>query len=278
MVGPGARAFLAADCHHAGIKQIAKEFPPRGRFISGHAQGGSDAVGRRARRHRSGNPGQPPGIARGKVGIGGEHRQAVRRRDKPAPPDDQVAIAVAIRRRAKIGRIRAKHRVEQRLGMDHVGIGMVPAEIFERHTVFDRARGKTKPVFKNFRAIWASHRVHRIECHRQARRADRGKIEQRFHQVGIVGDRVDHADHHAADMCVTHDVQIDIGGIDSQPTVDRQRARVDRLGHAFGRGAAIGDVVFDPEIFVGATGVVAGRQDQPAACAIFADHVAGGGR
>ena len=63
------------------------------------------------------------------MGIGGEHRQRVRRSDVQPSPDDQVAVAVAIRRRPEIGRMARHHRLIQRMGVDQIGVGVVTAEI-----------------------------------------------------------------------------------------------------------------------------------------------------
>ena len=48
---------------------------------------------------------------------------------KRAAADDEIAVAVAIRRRAKIGRGRRHREIIEMLGVDEIGIGMMAAEI-----------------------------------------------------------------------------------------------------------------------------------------------------
>jgi hypothetical protein len=214
------------------------------------------------------------------VRIGGEDGETVRRRDKAPAPDDEIAVAIAIGRGADIGRVRRHHQRVEIGGVDQIGVGVVAAEILQRGAMAHRAGGKAQPVFENFDRIRAIDRMHRIERHGEAalaRGADRGEIEQAVHQVGISGNGIDDIDRHAADHDAAQSIEIDIGRVDILPAIDGERACVDRAGHAFGRRAAVGDIIFDPEIFVGPPRIMAGGQDQPTDRAALPDHVAGSG-
>ena len=100
--------------------------------------------------------------------VGGEHRQRVRRRDENALADDQIAVAVAVGCRAEIGRIRAHHLVVELLGVDQVGVGMVAAEIGQRHEVARGARRRAEPAFQDFLGIGPGHGMHGVEGHAEA--------------------------------------------------------------------------------------------------------------
>ena len=129
--------------------------------------------------------------------VGGKQRQRIRRGDEDALADDQVAVAVAVGRRAEIRRVLAHHLVVEMLGVDEVGVGMMAAEIRQRHEVARRALGRAEPVLEDLLAVGAGHRMHGVEAHAEAaceHLADRREVEQRLHQRGIVGDRIDHLD------------------------------------------------------------------------------------
>ena len=78
--------------------------------------------------------------------------------------------------------------------------------------------------------------------------ADRVEIEQRFHQLGIVGDRIDHLDRHARDLDRADPVEIDVGELTVRYWSIDLGAGKDRVGDLFRRGAAVADVVLDAEI------------------------------
>ena len=277
MIRSGAGAFLAADRHHAGIEQVAEEFPARGGFEARDAQRLGHKVGRGAGRHGTGNALQARGIAGCQMGVGGQHRQRIRRGDEAVTADDQVAIAVAIRSCAEIRRIRRHHRFIQLVRVDKVGIGVMAAKILQRRAIAHSTLCKAQPALENLGRIRPGHRTHRVKSHGEAGRdlaADRGEIEQAFHQRGIIGDRIDDLHCHATNVTGADAIQIDITG-HGQPAVNRLRAGKDGFGHRFRRRATVGDVVLDAEILIWPGRIVAGRQDQPAAGAIFADHVAG---
>ena len=193
--------------------------------------------------------------------IGRQHRQRIRWRDEAALANDQVAIAVAVRCRAEVRGVGSHHQLVKFVRVDQVGIGVMPAEIFERRAVSHCAHRKPQPAFEHFGGVRPGHRVHSVERHREPAchcGADRGEIEQRFHQVGVVGDRVDDRNRHGANGASADPVEIDVGRCNGVPNIYHLSSRKYCLGHGFGRGAAVGGVVLDPEVVVGSAGVVAG--------------------
>ncbi|PAV92438.1 hypothetical protein WR25_05777 [Diploscapter pachys] len=215
VVGPSARAFFAADRRHAGVEQIAEELPSRRRLEDRQPLGRRDAIGGGAGRHRSGDALQPVGIARRKVGIGGEHREAVGWGHEPAAADDKVAVAVTVRCGTKIGRIRGHHRLVQRMRVDEIGVGVMAAEILQRRAVAHRALGEAQTVFEDFGRIGAGNRAHRVECHGQAGGTNGVEVEQPLHQGGIIGDRIDDLDGHIADLRFADRVEVDVRRVDA---------------------------------------------------------------
>ena len=181
MVRTGAGAFLAADRRHAGVEQIAEELPAGRRLVHADAELFRDTVGRAAGRHGARDALQPAPVAGRQMRVGGEHRQRIRRRDEDALADDQVAVAVAVRRGAEVGRIGTHHFVVEMLGVDQIGVRMMPAEIRQRHEIARSAFRRAEPVLQYFLRVGPGHGMHGVEAHAEARlefRADRVEIEQ----------------------------------------------------------------------------------------------------
>ncbi len=209
--------------------------------------------------------------------MGGDQGEAVGGRDEAVRADDHVAVAVAVGRRSEVERRLAAHLRHQLRRVDEVGVGVVAAEVGQRHRVDHRALGRAEAVFEDRLGIGAGDRVHRVEAHLEAaraqQRADRVEVEQAFHQLGIVGHRVDHLDRHAAERLRPEGGEVAIGGFDDAELVDAAAVGVDRLGDALGRGAAVADVVLDAEVAVRPAGVVAGGEDEAAVGLVLADQV-----
>ena len=162
--------------------------------------------------------------------------------------------------------------------MNKVRVGVMAAEILQRRTVAHGTGRKPQPPFQDLGGIGAGDRVHRVERHRQTGGTNGREVEQRFHQRRVIRNRIDDLDDHVADRDLTQHVEIQIRGIDRQPAVDRRRPRIERIGDLLGRGAAVGNVVLDPEILARAAGIVAGGQHQPAQCLADTDQMAGSWR
>ena len=97
------------------------------------------------------------------MGVRRKHRQRVRWRNEDAAADDEVAVAVAIRGRAEVRRIRPHHQVEQLLGVHEIGVRVVAAEIGQRRAVAHRAGGRAKFALENRVRIGPGNGVHRVE-------------------------------------------------------------------------------------------------------------------
>ena len=203
MVRPRARALFPADRCHPGIEQIAEEFPAGRRFIGRNAQRFGHPVGGGTGRHGAGNAVKARSVTGRQMRIRRQHGERVRRGHETRPPDDEITVPIAIGRRAEIRRVRRHHQIVQRFGVDQIGVGVMTAKIFQRHTVAHGAGGKAQTPFEDLGGIRAGHGVHRVKGHGVAgrdRRADRVEIKQAFHQRGIIGDRVDHLDRQIADL------------------------------------------------------------------------------
>ena len=160
--------------------------------------------------------------------------------------------------------------------MNEVRVRMMPAEIGQRHEVARGTLRRAEPVLQYLLGIRPRHRMHGVEAHAEAaleHGADRVEVEQALHQFGIVADRIDHIDRHAAGLHRAHLVDVDRVEIGNLVFADLLRALEDRIGHFFRRRAAILGVVFDAEILVRAAGIVARRQYDAAEGAVLADDV-----
>ena len=110
------------------------------RIHDGHAVGGGTC------RHGTGNALQTAGIARRQMRIGREHGERVRGGHETAMPDDEIAVAISVGRRAEIRRVRRHHQIVERFGVDQIGVGVMPAEILQRHAVAHRAGGRARDL------------------------------------------------------------------------------------------------------------------------------------
>ncbi len=108
--------------------------------------------------------------------------------------------------------------------------------------------------------------------------ADCVEIEQAFHQLGIIGDRIEDDDFGIADPARADLVDAAIYDIGNFVLVDHLGAGEDRLGDLFRCRSAVADIVFDAEIFIRAARIVACRKYHAAESLVFADHVGGGWR
>ena len=163
MVRAGAGALLAADRGKPGVEQVAEEFPAGRGLEEADAELFRHPVGRAGGRHRAGDALEARGITGGEMGIGSEQREAVGGRHEDAAPDDEVAVAVAVRGRAKIRRIRAHQLVVEFLRMDEVRVRVVAAEIGQGGAIPDRPRRGTEPALEDLRGIGTGHGGHRVK-------------------------------------------------------------------------------------------------------------------
>ena len=275
VVGAGAGAFLAAQGGEAGVEQGAEELPAGRRLVAADPELGRHPVGGGGRRHGAGDAGDAAPVAWCKVGVGGEQGERVRGRHELPAPDDEVAVAVAVRRRAEVGRVGAHHQVVEVLGMDEVGVGMAAAEVGGGHGIDHAASRGAEVVDQDRSRVGAGDGVHRIEAQAQPAgdgRADEVEVEQRAHQRVVVGDGIDHLDGHRAQFPRAEVVEVDVGRVQRPEAGDRLGAGVDGVGDRLGRRAAVVDVVLDAEVAVRPAGIVRGRQDQAAEGAARPDH------
>ncbi len=125
--------------------------------------------------------------------------------------------------------------------------------------------GCAQAPLENLCRIRAGDRAHCVEGEGEAL-ADHlpngWKVEQLLHKVGISGNRIEHFDRHSAKLGRADGVDVDVVRIDDAIAVDRERVGMDRVRHFLRRGAAIAHIIFDAEILVRASGIMAGRQKQ----------------
>ena len=278
MAGARAEALLAAQRGLARIEQIAEELPARRCLVGADLQLLGHAVRRTARRHGARDAGKTLRIAGRQRRIGSQNGQRVGRGHIHAAPDDQVAVAIAIGCCTEVRPALRHHDVDQFLRMHQVGVGVVPAEIGKRCPVHHGAVGKAKHALENAMRIGSGDRSHGVELHGEAgvdQVADRVEVEQRLHQFGIVGHRVDHLHHHGAKPRLADATKVHVGRSGDAIAGDRPGALIDRVGELLGRRAAIAGIVLDAEVALRPTGIVAGRQDDAAKRLVLADEVRG---
>ncbi len=154
---------------------------------------------------------------------------------------------------------------------------MAAAEILQRRAVAHAAGRSTEEPLEDALGVGPGHRVHGIEGQREIvaqQLRDRVEIKQLLHQRHVVVDAVDYLDLQIAQLAVARCGKIEIAAAFGD-AVARQALGdgIDGIGDRFRRRAPIGAVHLHAKVAVGAAGVVAGREDDPADGAVLADQV-----
>ena len=108
--------------------------------------------------------------------------------------------------------------------------------------------------------IGTGDRVHGVEPHPETRPeqgSDRVEVEQRAHQAGVVGNRIEHLDVHVREPRVAIGRKIDVGSVENAVGGDPEAAAMDRRGDGFGGRPSVRDVDLQAEVAVPAAGIVA---------------------
>ena len=279
VVAAGAKAFFAAEGDAARIEQVAEEFPARGGFKAVDPQLLGHHIHSGAGGHRAGHTGQPSGVTRRKGGVGGEYGQAVTGIHKTTLADHHVAVAIAVAGGAKAITVATEQQLGEVMGVGEVGVGMAAAKILQGRAIAHRAGGSAQQSFEEPFGIGAGDRMHGIEGDREIAAQQIGnliEIKQALHQGDVVVDPINHLYLHAADLVAARALEADGRCFANAIALQVQAAGVDRIGERFGRGAAVGAIHFDAEVALGASRVVAGRENNSADGAVLADQVGGG--
>ena len=157
---------------------------------------------------------------------------------------------------------------------------MMAAEIGQRRSVDDGSGRGPELGLEDRMRVGAGDGVERVEAHAEARGeqgADRVEVEQRLHELEILGDRIDDLDLGSLDPDRSQLVDVHVGSVRDRVGRDRLGVGEDRLGDAFRGGAAGADIVLDAEIAVRPAGIVARRQDDAAIGVKRADQRRDGG-
>ncbi|HZB46176.1 MAG TPA: hypothetical protein VE360_13060, partial [Pyrinomonadaceae bacterium] len=119
----------------------------------------------------------------------GDDGQRVAGRDEEAAAEDEVAVAVAVAGRAEVCGARAGHRGDEIGGVREVRVGVVAAEVFERHGVDDSPFGRAESLFEDVAGVGAGDGAHRVEGHAEAAREEGAQlveVEQLLHHRRVV--------------------------------------------------------------------------------------------
>ena len=215
------------------------------------------------------------------MGIGGQDRETVGRRDEPAPADDEIAVAIAVRRRAEVGPPADMARSNNAWRIIKIGVGVMAAEVRQRRPIQNQVRRRAKHINEDLRGIRSRHRRHRIETKPKTgfeQAPDAVEIEQLLHQFRVIVNRIDHFDLAWPEANAAQHIEIDIRRRDDFILGDPFRAGKHGLGQFFRRRPAISHIVFDPEVAVRPTWIVARAEDHAAEGAVAADQIRGRGR
>ena len=278
MIAAGAEAFFAAESDASGIEQIAEELPARGCFKALDPQLFGHHIHCSASRHGACHPGEAACISRGQGCVGGEHRQAVAGIHEAALPQDHVAITVAVAGCPEAIVIAFQQQLRQIMGVGEVGVGVAFAEILQGDAVANAACRCTQKFFEQPRGVGPGHRMHGIEGQRKIAAdqiADAVEVEQLLHQLDEVVDAIDHFNNHGADGMVARGIETDGWSINDRILLQGFGAFVHRIGEGGWSGATVGAVHLHAEVAVGATRVMAGRQDDAADRLAAANQVGG---
>ena len=174
MVGAGAETLLAAKGDKVCIQQVAEKFPAGRRLVCIESEYLCDLVAGLACRHRACDTCYACRIAGYEMRIGGKDCKAVTRCDKGVFTENHVTVTITVRCRGKIQPL-VTLRPGNKFGcIDEVRIRMPPAKVLERLTIHDGPGGRAQYLLENTFRVRACDRMHRIECHGEARFGDEG--------------------------------------------------------------------------------------------------------
>lgn len=141
------------------------------------------------------------------------------------------------------------------MGVDKIGVWVATIEIRRRLAVLC-CPGQTQLFLKDVLAIRTSDTGQTVEEDLEVgvvgeELLDQGEVEDILEHLSVVGSAVDDLDLEVSVGVCANLREIDIGDICDLVGLESLRGLVDLVGDALGRGATVGQVVLDTEIFVG---------------------------
>mmetsp|Transcript_22603 Transcript_22603/g.62880 ORF Transcript_22603/g.62880 Transcript_22603/m.62880 type:complete len:1083 (-) Transcript_22603:59-3307(-) len=298
MVGSGSEGFLSADeggevasaIDFLGVHEVSEVFPACGGLEQRKVHVLCNKIDSARSGHRSGNTLEPTLRAEegNVVCVGCNDSQRIRRTNKELLAQNHVTVTIAIGGSTKIGNggtaninlhtlAVQSHLLHQFLSIGQIGISMASVEVVLGDGVHANVFGLSKFFDKNLLGIRAINTVHGIVHHGEVRAVQQGldliKVKDGLEKsdVGISG-----ADDFDADFVTS--VRGDDGGQAGLGNINRGEGFADLVcfdgGGSSVNGVSQGSrsrltkfaVVLDAKIFVWATRVVTGGQNEGTKC------------
>lgn len=232
----------------------------------------------------------------------GNDGQGVTGRHECAGTVDHVAVTISVRGGTK-GNVVLVDLLDQRVGVDEVGVGVSTVEVGRGDAVLGRAR-QSQLLLKDVLAVRASDTGQAVEEDLEVglvgeELLDQGEVEDVLQHLGVVGSAVDDLNLEVAVRLGANGRQVNVGDVGDLVGLEGLGGFVDLVGDTLGGGATVGQVVLDTKVLVGTcsgavvstrrpkqiktyqdrskltTGVVAGRQEDTTSGLALSDDVAG---
>lgn len=254
VVASRAEGFLAADVHVVGVEEAAEELPAGGHFVALETFLLGDQVDGAAGGHAACQAGDALFFEVGDmVGVVRDDGETVAGRDECACTVDHVSVAVTVAGGAEVDAVLV-HGVDERFGVDEVGVGMVTAEVGFRYAVL-RAAFDAELVLEDVDAVGARNTAESVEEDLEVgvlaqEGFDEGKVEDFFEVVDVILGRVDDLDVDGTNLLLADLGKIHVGQIGHDLVgLKGFGCVVDFVGDALRCRGTVGEIVLDAKVF-----------------------------
>jgi hypothetical protein len=181
--------------------------------------------------------------------------QAVTRRNERVRAVDHVAVAIAITGSAEVDAVLVD-RVDERLGVYEVGVGVVAAEVGLGDAVLC-AVGDAELLLEDVDTVGASDTAEAVEEDLEVRvlleeRLDEVEVEDVLEHLQVVLGGVQDLDLEVAILLRANLAQVDVWDVGDLVRGEGLGGLVDLVGNALGCRCTVGEVVLDAKVLSGA--------------------------
>lgn len=186
----------------------------------------------------------------------GDDGQAVTGGDETVGTVDHVTVTVAITGGTEVDAVRIDG-LHELVGVHEVGIGVTAAKVRLRLAVHCAAGGQTELLDEDIHTVGTSHTVHAVEQDLEVlvgaeELLDQIEIEDLLHHGHIIGGRVNDLNLEGTVVLGANGGGIDIRNIEVFVGSEGLGSLEDLVGNALGGGSAVGQVVLNTKVVLGA--------------------------
>lgn len=261
MVAASTEALFTADGDLLVIEEVAEELPARGHLVALQTLRLGNTVDGTGGGHRTSQTVDALLLEPGdELGVVGNNRQAVTRRDESVGTVDHVTVTVTVARRTEVHAILI-HRFHELMGIHEVGVRVATAKVLLGLAVHSTAGRQTELLDKDVHTIWTGHTVHTVEENLEIlvgaeELLDEIKVEDLLHHCHVVGRGVDNLHLDGTVGLGANAGSVHIGDVNNVIGGQGLGGLVDLVGDRLGGRGTVGQVVLDTEVGVGTCSLV----------------------